>query len=287
MKMTPTATPQATAGPGINLPGTVDIPVTLQGLSGRPVAARVTTVGQGRPLVMLHGMLATNIHWTPLLDLIRHRWRCTMLELPLLELEGADCSIDGVTTLTHEFINRFAPEPQAYLGSSLGGHTALRIALERPSNVTALILAGAAGVVENPITGNVTLRPSKEWVRERVGAMFHDKEKHITEHELERVYADLSDRPKARAIVKLTRSSRKEYMGDRLPEIKVPTLVVWGKQDAITPPEAGREFGSRLPDAKLVWFDDCSHAPMVEHPNLFARTMNEFADELDRRERGG
>ncbi|HLO40285.1 MAG TPA: alpha/beta fold hydrolase, partial [Phycisphaerales bacterium] len=191
----------------------MDIPVTLTGLSGRPVAARVTTLGQGRPLVMLHGMLATNIHWTPLLQLIQDRWRCTMLELPLLELEEEDCSIDGVTALTHEFINRFAPEPQAYLGSSLGGHTALRIALERPSNVTALILAGAAGVVENPISGSVALRPSKDWIRDRVGAMFHDKDKHITEPELERVYADLSDRRKARAIVKLTRSSRKQYMG--------------------------------------------------------------------------
>ncbi len=280
MEMSTTAKDGASAGSLER----VDTVITLRGLSGRPIEAKLTRCGRGRRAVLLHGMLAHNIHWRPLLDHIASRWDCSMLELPLLDLEGEDCSVDGVTALTHDFIEKYAPEPAVYVGSSLGGHTALRIALERPANVHALILAGAAGVIEKPISGDVTLRPSKEWVRERVGAMFFNKEKHITSPELDRVYGELSDRKKARAIVKLTRSSRREYMGDRLCEIKVPALVVWGRQDAITPPEAADEFATRMPNAQLVWFDECSHAPMVEHPSRFGAAMNAFCDELDRRD---
>ncbi|MBL8964995.1 MAG: alpha/beta hydrolase [Phycisphaeraceae bacterium] len=262
----------------------VDQAITLRGLSGRDIPARLRRVGRGRRAVFLHGMLAHNAHWEPLLAKVRDRWQCTMLELPLIDLRNEDCSIDGVTHLTSRFIERFAPAPAVYLGSSFGGHVALRIALERSELVSGLILAGAAGVAERPIAGDLMMKPTKEWIRERVGAMFYNKHKHITEPELERVYGELSDRDRARAIIRLTRTSRKEYMGDRLPEIKAPALIVWGRQDAITPPEAAQEFASRLPDARIVWLDECSHAPMVEHPERFGQAMNDFCDELDRRD---
>ncbi len=262
----------------------VDTPIVLQGLSGRPIAARFTRVGKGRRVVFLHGMLALNSHWKPLLEHISDQWQASMLELPLLDLRGDDCSMDGVTHLTHQFLDRYASEPAVFLGSSFGGHVALRIALERPEIVRGLVLAGAAGVSEKPISGDVSLHPTREWVRERIGAMFYDKERHITEPELDRAFRDLSERDRARAIVRLTRSSRKEYMGEQIHRIKAPTLVAWGKQDVITPPEAAIEFASRMPDARLVWFDKCSHAPMVEHPEQFAAAMNAFGEDLDRRD---
>lgn len=261
-----------------------DQAISLRGLSGRDIQARLRRVGSGRRAVFLHGMLAHNAHWGPLLEKVRGRWQCTMLELPLIDLRNEDCSIDGVTHLTSQFVERYAPQPSVYLGSSFGGHVALRIALERAERVSGLILAGAAGVAERPIAGDLMMKPTREWIRERVGAMFYDKSKHISDHELERVYAELSDRDRARAIIRLTRTSRKEYMGDRLHEIKAPALIVWGRQDAITPPEAAQEFASRLPDSRIVWLDECSHAPMVEHPDRFGQAMNDFCDELDRRD---
>ncbi|GMV26438.1 MAG: alpha/beta hydrolase [Phycisphaerae bacterium] len=274
----------AREGTAVDTLGPVDKVIPLTGLSGRTIPARLNRAGQGRRAVLLHGMLAQNVHWQPLLERIAHRWHCTMLELPLLDLRDEDCSVDGVTHLTHQFIDQHAPEPAVYLGSSFGGHVALRIALENPRRVSGLILAGAAGVGEKPIAGDMTMKPTREWIRERVGAMFYDRGKHIREEDVDRVYAELSDRERARAIIRLTRSSRREYMGDRLCEIKVPALIAWGRQDAITPPEAAHEFASRLPDARLVWFDECSHAPMFEHPAQFADAMLAFADELDRRE---
>lgn len=256
--------------------------ISLPGLSGDLVPANVRRVGTGRKAVMLHGMLMHNEHWTPILDIVSRKWECTMLELPLLDLRGEDCSIDGVTHLTHRFFERYVDGPVVIVGSSFGGHVALRLALERPASVSGLVLAGAAGLSERPITGEVSLRPSREWVRTKIGAMFFDKEKHITEHELDRAHRELSDRSKVRSIVKLTKSSRKDYMGERIRTIAAPTLVAWGRQDAITPPEAARDFASRMPNSRLVWIDQCGHAPMVEHPDVFARAMNEFADELDR-----
>jgi pimeloyl-ACP methyl ester carboxylesterase len=59
--------------------------------------------------------------------------------------------------------------------------------------------------------------------------------------------------------------------------------LIWGKQDIVTPPEAAAEFMSRLRHARIVWFDRCGHAPMIECPERFAEELLIFAGELARR----
>jgi pimeloyl-ACP methyl ester carboxylesterase len=104
----------------------------------------------------------------------------------------------------------------------------------------------------------------------------------MREADLDRAFAELSDRGGARAMVKLSKSARRNHLGDRIPEIKASTLLIWGKQDIVTPPEAADQFMSLLRDARIVWFDDCGHAPMIEKPVEFSAAMLDFASQLDR-----
>jgi pimeloyl-ACP methyl ester carboxylesterase len=58
-------------------------------------------------------------------------------------------------------------------------------------------------------------------------------------------------------------------MAKDLPKMKMPACLIWGKNDTITPPEVAEEFHQLLTNSSLYWMDECGHAPMMEHPQLF------------------
>lgn len=259
--------------------------MSLRGLS-EEVQARLVDAGRGRPVVFLHGLVGLNEHWEDVARRISHRVRCLMLEIPLLQLEGSDCSIDGVEALTVAFLEHHLSGSDAapiLVGNSFGGHVALRIAIDRPDLVGGLVLAGASGLIERSMVSDVQIRPSREWLSRKIGELFYDPAKNMREADLDRAHRELSDRRGARAMVKLSRSARRNHLGARIPEITAPTLLIWGRNDIVTPPEAADQFMANLPDARIVWFDECGHAPMMEKPAEFAQAVLGFADELDGR----
>jgi pimeloyl-ACP methyl ester carboxylesterase len=67
-----------------------------------------------------------------------------------------------------------------------------------------------------------------------------------------------------------------ERLDGRLGGIHVPTLVVWGKQDALLPIESGERYSKEIPGARLVSFDKCGHVPPVEKMAEFVGVVTEF-----------
>lgn len=247
------------------------------------MTARVSECGVGRPFVFLHGLVGLNDHWEDAVRLMRRdRARCVMLELPLLALEGDNCSIHAVVDMTAHFLETYVGEPSVLVGNSFGGHVALRLALDRPELVKGLVLAGSSGLNEQTMVQEIQLKPKRDWLADRIGELFFDRSK-MRMADVDRAHMELTKRTGARAMVKLSRSARRNQLRDRLGDIRVPTLIIWGREDVVTPPEAAHEFAARIPGSKLVWFDRCGHVPMIECPDQFVRAMEEFNDELDRR----
>ena len=58
-----------------------------------------------------------------------------------------------------------------------------------------------------------------------------------------------------------------------IPKLNMPSLLIWGKQDQVTPPRVAEEFHSLLPNSELHWIDLCGHAPMWEHPKKFSEIV--------------
>mgnify|MGYP000891262344 CR=1 FL=1 len=244
--------------------------------------ANVIEMGVGTPVVFLHGLVGLNEHWEGVVDRTRDHCRCILFELPLLSLRGDDCSIQGVTRLTARFLQEYLDEPAVVVGNSFGGHVALRLALESPELVKGLVLAGSSGLIEKSMVSDIQIRPSKEWLRRKIGELFYDQSL-MREADLERAHRELTDRGGARAMVKLSRSARRDHLGDRISEILVPTLLLWGRQDIVTPPEAAEGFKRMIKQSELVWFENCGHAPMIERPDGFAQKLTQFVANLPRR----
>ncbi|MBC7833590.1 MAG: alpha/beta hydrolase [Phycisphaerales bacterium] len=243
--------------------------------------AVVVEIGSGLPVVFLHGLVGLNEHWEGVVERSCHRARCIMFELPLLQLRGEDCSIQGVARLTSTFLRTQIGKPAVLVGNSFGGHVALRIALEQPDLCGGLVLAGSSGLIEKSMVSDVQIRPSREWLSRKIGELFYDQSK-MRDADLDRAHRELSDRYGARAMVKLSRSARRDHLGSRIGEITCPTLLIWGRQDIVTPPEAAEGFHHLIKGSRLVWLDQCGHAPMIERPVQFAESLVAFMADLER-----
>lgn len=255
--------------------------VIVRGLQQVDVRAEVTESGNGTPVVFLHGLVGLNDHWEEVVQRIKHQARCILLQLPLLSLQGDDCSIHGATALTVRFLEAHVRQPAVLVGNSFGGHVALRIALERPDLLRGLVLAGSSGLIEKSIVSDIQIRPSREWLARKIGELFYDQRK-MNPADVDRAHQELSQRGHARAMVKLSRSARRNHLGEKIAQIGSPTLLIWGKQDIVTPPEAAHELNDKIRGSRLCWLDECGHAPMIERPEAFAQAMCEFLSSLER-----
>ncbi len=68
-------------------------------------------------------------------------------------------------------------------------------------------------------------------------------------------------------------------MATEIIKIEVPTLLIWGLNDTITPPMVAHELDRLIPNTKLRFIDKCCHAPMMEHPDKFNTLLEEFLED--------
>jgi len=247
--------------------------------SSTDTQARVIQCGQGYGVVFLHGLVGLNDHWRKVIGRISDGIQSTLFELPLLDLKGADCSIQGVTDLTIAFLEEHVKTPTILVGNSFGGHVALRIAHLRPDLVRGLVLAGSSGLFERTLVRGAPVRPSKAWVAEKIAELFYDKSA-LDECDIDRAHQVLNTKQGARAMVRLSRTARRDHLGDVLSEIETPTLLIWGREDIVTPPSAAQGFHDLMPNTQLVWVEHCGHTPMLEAPQVFSDALLAFADRV-------
>ena len=90
----------------------------------------------------------------------------------------------------------------------------------------------------------------------------------------------VNDRGKAIRVVATAKSAVRHNLGDKLKNIKAPTLLIWGKQDNVTPPFVGEKFHELIANSRLHFIDKCGHAPMMEKPNDFNELLEAFLREV-------
>lgn len=228
------------------------------------------------PVVLLHGMLGDLSNWTSTIDtLAAHRYRVLAPVLPVYDLPLTKTNIRGLVQHTRDFTRTLDLGPVVLVGNSLGGQVALFYALQHLASVAAMVLSGASGIYEQRMGTSMMRRKDRTFIRERAAVTFYD-DAHVTDELVDEMYELVNDRPRALRLIKMARSSKNESVTGRLSDIDAPVLLVWGRNDEITPPDVAEEFMERLPNAELHFIDRCGHAPMMEHPEVFNRLMLQF-----------
>jgi len=243
--------------------------------------------GQGEPIILLPGLLGELDNWGETLTALERDYRPMTLVLPLFDLRFVDISPPHLGEYVRRFMDALGL-PQAVIGgNSLGGHVAMELALAHPDRVSGLILCGASGLFERGFTRGVPHRPGDEWVRGKIQEVFFDPA-HVTAARVDAVHGILSDRHSTLRLIHVARAAKRRNIEEMLPHIPVPSLLVWGRDDRITPPEVAERFHALLPDSELHLLSACGHAPMLEQPTAFNAVVRDWLERTAaRRERAG
>ena len=183
--------------------------------------------------------------------------------------------MDGLVDFIEEFVEKQELKDLTLLGNSLGGHVALVYTLSFQSNVKKLVLTGSSGLFENSMGGSFPKRGNQKYIKERVEYTFYDP-KTASDELIEEVFEITSSIPKCLNIVAIAKAAQRHNLANELHKIKVPTLLIWGLNDTITPPMVAHEFHRLIPNSKLSFIDKCCHAPMMERPEEFKEILSDF-----------
>jgi len=231
--------------------------------------------GEGEPIVLLHGLMGTMRHWEDTLESLAPVGRALSLALPIVERDMPEISIEGVARYVARFLDAVEIPRAVIGGNSLGGHVALALALDHPERVSGLILTGSSGLFERSFTRGVPHRPTAEYVREKMEEVFFDG-RFVTPEWVESVRRTVTTPASALRVLRFARAAKRHNIEARLREVAVPALLVWGRDDRITPPDVAERFHRLLPDSSLRFLPRCGHAPMLEQPDAFNEVVAEW-----------
>ncbi len=237
------------------------------------------TSGQGETVVLLHGLFGALSNFEQIIERMGSKYRVVVPLLPIYDLPLKETSIRGLLRYITDFIKYKDYKDIHIMGNSLGGHIALMYALSKQSGIRSLILTGSSGLFENAFGKSFPKRSNYEFIKKKTESTFYDP-KVATKDLVDEVYKTVNDRNKGLRIVMTAKSAVRSNLEKNLHRIKVPTLLVWGKNDKITPLFVGKRFNQLIKNSKLVSFEKCGHAPMMEKPNLFTKVMAEFIDQV-------
>lgn len=232
--------------------------------------------GEGEPLILLHGLFGALSNFKDLFDHFKSRYKVIIPMLPLFEL-GLDTGVGALAKYVQKFIETRQFDKVHLMGNSLGGHIGLIYTLAHQEKVKTLTLTGSSGLFENGMGETYPKRGDYEFIRKKTELTFYDPAV-ATKDLVDEIYAIVNNRLKAIKIIALAKSAIRNNLSDELRDIKVPTCLIWGKNDTITPPMVAEEFKQLLPNSELHWIDKCGHAPMMEVPAEFNRILSGFLE---------
>jgi pimeloyl-ACP methyl ester carboxylesterase len=256
-------------------------------------------VGSGEPVLFLHGVAGCWRNWLENVPHFGRSYRAIALDLPGFgesPMPSWELTMPNYGRLVHDFCERMGIDRVAALvGNSMGGFVATEAVIQRPERFERLVLISAAGISfwgANRLRGEATARmlaagaPHLFRGDRRIfltrplgkkiafGRVFHSPSR------LRPELLEEQTRPGLRApgLVEAMTSIVGYDTRERLPEITVPTLVVWGLSDRIVPVEGALGYHRLIPRSRLEIFERTGHLPQLERPARFNPLLEEFVE---------
>ncbi len=235
--------------------------------------------GQGEPLVLLHGLFGALSNFEHLVEHFRATHKVVVPLLPLFDLDIFHTTVGGLEKFVNKFIDTMGYQNIHLLGNSLGGHVALVHVLKHPEKIKSLILTGSSGLFESAMGDTYPKRGDYEYIKNKTELTFYDPAI-ATKQLVDEVYEITNNRKKVIKIIALAKSAIRNNLGEELSQIQLPTLLIWGNNDTVTPPFVAHEFNKLIKNSELEFIDKCGHAPMMEVPDEFNKILEKFLTKL-------
>ena len=230
---------------------------------------------KNKDVILLHGLFGSLSNWENVILNLKENYNVYTPVLPLFSKEVKRNSLQNLVQFLEEYILINKIVHPILIGNSLGGHLALLYALAHPNLVDKLILAGSSGLYENTLQTSFVRVRDYDYIKNKVEEVFETKTV-VTKELVDDVFSTATTPTKALSIICIARDAKRQNLKHLLHKIYQPVLLIWGKQDIVTPPDVAEEFFTHLPNAKLTFIDRCGHVPMMEQPQIFNRHINQF-----------
>ena len=228
--------------------------------------------GDGFPIIVLHGLMGNLSNFNEVTRFFKERnFKVIMPVLPIYELPLLKTSVKELAKFLDNFIIHKKINDFVLMGNSLGGHIGLYYT-KMFNKAKGMILTGSSGLYEKGMGSGYTKRGDYNVIKKKVEEVFYSPE--VASKELvDEVFETVNDRSKLIKILAMAKSAIRHNMAADLPKMKLPTCIIWGKNDNVTPPNVADEFHKLLPNSNLFWINKCGHAPMMEHPSKFNKIL--------------
>jgi pimeloyl-ACP methyl ester carboxylesterase len=225
--------------------------------------------GEGTPIIVLHGLMGGLSNFEGVSNFFpANGYKVLIPELPIYTQSLLKTNVKAFARYVKDFITFKGLERVILVGNSLGGHIGLYFTKQYPELVRGLVITGSSGLYESAMGESYPKRGNYEYIKEKSEGVFYDPAV-ATKDIVDEVFATVNDRIKLIKTLTIAKSAIRHNMAKDLPKMHVPTCIIWGKQDKVTPPEVAEEFKKLLPNSDLYWIDKCGHAAMMEHPEAF------------------
>src|SRR5688572_16604065 len=237
--------------------------------------------GEGKPLVLVHGLGGRALSWRPVMTGMAGKYRVIVPDLLGFgesdKPQDADYSIARQTELLKQFMDSQQLQKADVAGWSMGGWISLNFASKWPERVERLMLLDSAGVRFEPDFDPGILHPDN---REQVLAMLRILPAPIPPRFIQRdLFRHMQER---HWVVERSVNSMltgHDAMDGKLATVTMPVLLLWGKNDGLTPLVVARRMLHEMPQARLITFDGCGHLAPVECPDEVVPALQKFLSE--------
>lgn len=259
--------------------------------NGREIHVRDEGPRDAPVIILLHGSNADVHTWQQWAELLREDYRVVRFDQRGHGLTGpapdGDYSLEGFTADVTAVADALGIRTFTLAGNSMGGAIAAGYAIENPGRLDALVLVDAGGApVERegggniaftlagwPVVGDIMSQLLPRSLVEKSLSQSVSNQDVVTDEAVTR-YWELARYPGNRSATRKRFSTpRKSFDPQDVAGIRLPTLVMWGKEDALIPFEAAGWYMEHLPDATLVAYDGIGHIPMEEAPERSATDL--------------
>jgi 2-hydroxy-6-oxonona-2,4-dienedioate hydrolase len=242
--------------------------------------------GSGPVVILLHGLGGSNVNWALNVAPLAQKFRVVVPDQ--VGFGRSDKPLINYRVATYvDFLDRLYKELKieraSLVGNSMGGWIGAAYTLAHPEKVERLVLVNAAGYA--PPAGTDTqieslLNPStREAMRQLASLLFSNKQLFTTDAAIDLMLTQRLSAGDGYTVQSLIESlkRREDLLDNRLSAIKQPTLIIWGRDDALLPlVQFGERFNKEIAGSQLLVFDQCGHVPQVECAAVFNAALLKF-----------
>jgi len=247
--------------------------------------------GKGPILLCLHGVQSSLHTWDGWVNAMKTNYRIIRIDLPGWGFTGPSnfgYSRDETVKFLKKFVDAMGLKKFSIAGNSYGGFLSWNFVVDNQAMVDKLIIIDGGGypfktplpviLMTTPVIRNLSTMITPKFIVAMFVRNVYGTKSRVTDETIDRYYNLMMYNGNRKESVKFFQGTRKQMETESagMNTIKIPTLIMWGRQDAWIPLSVMERFKKDIPHARTIVYDGVGHVPMEEIPEITAKDADAF-----------